>query len=275
MKSSFRSLKISLQQQQKILVPQMPQQNYCWQGKLQRIVKLASQNAQNAGTGIRYFSCGMKGLPRPPAEDSGDHSQAADSHPALALFVSANHKLQSTFLKHADGRSKTKIPKSLMPPCCILQDPLLWKTRKKFCAKCIKKSHLRMHCLLHGRDSNWWRWQWLWNCISENLLHTVLETNIRVKKLLSAAVLCSQDFSVDRKSGKNPTSKNPSPFSNFKGAQNLAMSATPTPKPQILSSDTEKERQSSPRYGCDQRDNEHRQARYWPPPPPAPPSPSS
>jgi len=69
---------------------------------------LASQNAQNAGTGIRYFSCGMKGLPRPPAEDSGDHSQAADSHPALALFVSANHKLQSPFLKHADGSSKTQ-----------------------------------------------------------------------------------------------------------------------------------------------------------------------
>jgi hypothetical protein len=50
----------------------------------------------------------MKGLPRRPAEDSGDHSQAADSHPALALFVSANHKLQSSFLKHADGSSKTK-----------------------------------------------------------------------------------------------------------------------------------------------------------------------
>jgi hypothetical protein len=47
---------------------------------------------------------------------------------------------------------------------------------------------------------------------------------------------------VDRKSGQNPTSKNPSSFSNFKGAQNLAMSATPTPKPQIFSSDTEKER---------------------------------
>jgi hypothetical protein len=65
---------------------------------------------------------------------------------------------------------------------------------------------------------------------------------------------------------QNPTSKNPTPFSNFKGAQNLAMSAIPTPKPQILSSDTEKERkkerQSSPRYGCDQRDNGHRQARY-------------
>lgn len=45
----------------------------------------------------------------------------------------------------------------------------------------MKKSHLRMHCLLHGRDSNRWRWQWLWNCIPENLLHTVLETNIRVK----------------------------------------------------------------------------------------------
>ncbi len=69
---------------------------------------MASQKAQNAGTGIRYFSCEMKGLPLPPAEDSGDHSQAADSHPALALFVSANHKRQSTFLKHAEGRRKTK-----------------------------------------------------------------------------------------------------------------------------------------------------------------------
>ncbi len=253
----------------------MPQENYCWQGKLQRIVKLASQNAQNAWTGIRYFSCGMKGLPRPPAEDSGDHSQAADSHPALALFVSANHKLQLTFLKHADGSSKTKNSQIFDVTLLHPGGPPSVQFKENICARCMKKSHLRMHCLLHGRDSNRWRWQWLWDCILENLLHTVLETKIRVKNSYQ------QRFCAARIFQRIENLEKPHRLSQISRALKTSRCLRlrlRNPKFSLATQrkkERKKERKSSPRYGCDQRDNEHRQARYWPPPPPAPSSPSS